>query len=416
MPDVIPSNAIYGHKRDSCRSTAEASHWHQAPPSQLAGESEGGTFKAPGRMLIVSGSLFVGPQRSDRQQSCEAHPREPIQVLVRFWQDSLQTWRRSLNVHDHPSCLSRIIPAGERQWPSLDKLQFLQYRLTHVSFQLRFRPHVVNDTEWIHFLSPAIWQNLGSLRLVDEHLALIAFATPTLSRLIGTHGPPAPQSPPAVLKRRLSSFPKLDQRAWLSSWEVVCPRPKINFGRESLLGLDTGAAGKAKQPGWKPCVTTMGVRARFIIICDSAHMSCIRVTFCRLHLYSHWASASSRPARMAGRDAPLFANTKADKGAIVVVVTFATIVITTLCTSIRSAIRFQKHRRLGLDDGMLIAANVSATRASHTSKTVEYVTDQWLADTGNRTKCRSGTSGQLWPGAAHRYFEQCLDGSILPGS
>ena len=65
---------------------------------------------------------------------------------------------------------------------------------------------------------------------------------------------------------------------------------------------------------------------------------------------------------MAGRDAPLFANTEADKGAIVVVVTFATVVVTTLCTSIRSCIRYQKHRHLGLDDGMLIAANVSATR------------------------------------------------------
>ena len=78
---------------------------------------------------------------------------------------------------------------------------------------------------------------------------------------------------------------------------------------------------------------------------------------------------------MAGRDAPLFANTKADKGAIVVVVTFATIVITTLCMSIRSAIRYQKHRHFGMDDGMLIVANVCATRASHASKTVEYVTD-----------------------------------------
>lgn len=68
---------------------------------------------------------------------------------------------------------------------------------------------------------------------------------------------------------------------------------------------------------------------------------------------------------MAGRDGPLFANTEADKGAIVVVVTFATIVVTTICTSIRSAIRYQQHRRLGLDDAMLIAANVSVNHASY---------------------------------------------------
>ena len=62
---------------------------------------------------------------------------------------------------------------------------------------------------------------------------------------------------------------------------------------------------------------------------------------------------------MAGRDAPLFANTEADRGAIVVVVTFTTVIITTLSTSIRSALRYQKHKQFGLDDGAFIAANVS---------------------------------------------------------
>ena len=119
---------------------------------------------------------------------------------------------------------------------------------------------------------------------------------------------------------------------------------------------------------------------------------------------------------MAGRDAPLFANTEANKGAIVVVVTFATVVVTTLGTSIRSFIRYQKYGHFGLDDVMLIAANVSATRASRASKAVEHVNDQPIADTGDRTKSRSGKSGHLWPGAAHGYIEQCLNGSILPGS
>lgn len=193
----------------------------------------------------------------------------------------------------------------------------------------------------------------------------------------------------------------------------------LDFGRESPPGVGTGAVGKAGQPGWKPCVAPT---VRLIIQREIHYHIRLRAVFVfpgdflqtpYLFLLSIRIIAA---CSMAGRDAPLFANTEADKGAIVVVVTFATVMVTTLGTSIRSYIRRQKYGHFGLDDVMLIAANVSATRASRASKAVEHMNDQSIADTGDRTKSGSGKSGHLWPGPAYRCIEQCLNGSILPGS
>lgn len=62
---------------------------------------------------------------------------------------------------------------------------------------------------------------------------------------------------------------------------------------------------------------------------------------------------------MAGRDPPPFLNTPEDRGAIVVVVSFTFVVVTTLTNGIRVWIRQQAKTALGVDDGLLVGANVS---------------------------------------------------------
>jgi len=62
---------------------------------------------------------------------------------------------------------------------------------------------------------------------------------------------------------------------------------------------------------------------------------------------------------MAGRYPPPFFNTQEDRGAVVTVVSFTFIVVSTLTNCIRVIIRQQSERALGLDDALLVAANVS---------------------------------------------------------
>lgn len=61
---------------------------------------------------------------------------------------------------------------------------------------------------------------------------------------------------------------------------------------------------------------------------------------------------------MAGRDPPYFLNTDENRGAIVAVVTFTFVVVTTLTNTIRIWIRRRTDGALGVDDALLVAANV----------------------------------------------------------
>lgn len=62
---------------------------------------------------------------------------------------------------------------------------------------------------------------------------------------------------------------------------------------------------------------------------------------------------------MAGRNPPPFLNTEDDRGAIVAVVSFTTIAVSTFTNGIRLINRQQSEASLGLDDVLLVAANVS---------------------------------------------------------
>lgn len=62
---------------------------------------------------------------------------------------------------------------------------------------------------------------------------------------------------------------------------------------------------------------------------------------------------------MAGRDPPPFLNTEEDRGAIVAVVSFTCIVVSTFTNGIRLWHRKISEAALGLDDAFLVAANVS---------------------------------------------------------
>lgn len=61
---------------------------------------------------------------------------------------------------------------------------------------------------------------------------------------------------------------------------------------------------------------------------------------------------------MAGRDPPPFLNTPDDRGAIVAVVSFTFVVVATLTNGIRVWIRNRSDAALGLDDALLVTANV----------------------------------------------------------
>lgn len=64
---------------------------------------------------------------------------------------------------------------------------------------------------------------------------------------------------------------------------------------------------------------------------------------------------------MAGHEAPYFLNTEDDRGAVVAVVTFTFVIVATLTNGIRVWLRQRTDGALGLDDALLVAANVSAT-------------------------------------------------------
>ena len=62
---------------------------------------------------------------------------------------------------------------------------------------------------------------------------------------------------------------------------------------------------------------------------------------------------------MAGRDPPPYLNTPEDRGGVVAVVSFTCIVISTFTNGVRIWNRQLSEAALGLDDALLVAANVS---------------------------------------------------------
>jgi len=76
------------------------------------------------------------------------------------------------------------------------------------------------------------------------------------------------------------------------------------------------------------------------------------------------SSCKIRAHSMAGRDPPYFLNTQEDRGTIVAVVTFTFVVVATLANTIPIWIRQRTDGALGLDDALLIGANVSQAHFS----------------------------------------------------
>lgn len=66
---------------------------------------------------------------------------------------------------------------------------------------------------------------------------------------------------------------------------------------------------------------------------------------------------------MAGRDPPPYLNTPEDRGGVVAVVSFTCIVVSTFTNGVRIWNRQLSEAALGLDDALLVAANVSVIRA-----------------------------------------------------
>jgi hypothetical protein len=64
---------------------------------------------------------------------------------------------------------------------------------------------------------------------------------------------------------------------------------------------------------------------------------------------------------MAGRDPPPYLNTPEDRGGVVAVVSFTCIVISTFTNGVRIWNRQLSEAAFGLDDALLVAANVSKT-------------------------------------------------------
>ena len=64
---------------------------------------------------------------------------------------------------------------------------------------------------------------------------------------------------------------------------------------------------------------------------------------------------------MAGRDPPPYLNTPEDRGGVVAVVSFTCIVISTFTNGVRIWNRQLSEAAFGLDDALLVAANVSMT-------------------------------------------------------
>ena len=75
---------------------------------------------------------------------------------------------------------------------------------------------------------------------------------------------------------------------------------------------------------------------------------------------------------MAGRDPPPFLNTPEDRGGVVAVVSFTCIVISTFTNGVRIWNRQISEAALGLDDALLVAANVSMTEQNVEGDTADH--------------------------------------------
>lgn len=96
---------------------------------------------------------------------------------------------------------------------------------------------------------------------------------------------------------------------------------------------------------------------------------------------------------MAGRDPPPFLNTPEDRGAIVAVVSFTFVVVSTLTNGIRVWIRQQAKTALGVDDGLLVGANVSESKESTPRRAADYMV---LAGHSHHSDCSGWRKCQAW--------------------
>jgi hypothetical protein len=69
-------------------------------------------------------------------------------------------------------------------------------------------------------------------------------------------------------------------------------------------------------------------------------------------------SGCNNQVRMAGIYPP-FLNTQEGRGAVVTVISFTFVAVSTLTNCIRVVVRQQSERALGLDDALLVSSNVS---------------------------------------------------------
>jgi hypothetical protein len=75
---------------------------------------------------------------------------------------------------------------------------------------------------------------------------------------------------------------------------------------------------------------------------------------------------------MAGRDPPPYLNTPEDRGGVVAVVSFTCVVISTFTNGVRIWNRQLSEAALGLDDALLVAANVSVTEKDVERNTADH--------------------------------------------
>jgi hypothetical protein len=94
---------------------------------------------------------------------------------------------------------------------------------------------------------------------------------------------------------------------------------------------------------------------------------------------------------MAGLNPPPYLNIDEDRGAIVAVVSFTTIAVSTFTNTIRVWTRQKSEAALGLDDVLLIAANVSTTaeRILSTLLMARFSVDySYRTDRSGRQECQ----------------------------
>lgn len=93
---------------------------------------------------------------------------------------------------------------------------------------------------------------------------------------------------------------------------------------------------------------------------------------------------------MAGRDPPPFPNTPEDRGGVVAVVSFTFVVVATLTNGIRVWIRNRSDAALGLDDALLVAANVSTAGEGGPNRvliTKRFADDSYRPNRSGWIKC-----------------------------